>query len=130
MTATINDLADDSLADLPRPKACPADDSAAPVLTVSVSDQAVLMIARSLHDGACLHGQECELRDFHALDNYESDVWIMLAAMVQASTEADSHEISRCSSTAARRWFQGKWRCTACGGGLRFSGGIGWIHAH
>lgn len=128
MTATISDLIDGSFADLPKPRTCPSQDFTAPVLTVCVNDQAVLTIARRLHDGACLHGHNCELRDFHAMDNYETDVRVMLAAMVQAGTEADSPEISPCSRAAERRWFQGKWRCTKCGGDTRFSGGIGWIH--
>jgi hypothetical protein len=128
MTAIINDLAEGSFEDLPTPLACPAADSTPPVLTVSVNDEAVLTIARRLHDGACLYGRLCELRDFHALDNYETDIRGMLTAMVQSSAEAESPEISPCRNTAERRWFQGKWRCTACRGGLRFSAGNGWIH--
>jgi hypothetical protein len=128
MTATINDLSDDSFADLPRPRTCPTEDFAAPVLTVTVNDQAVLTIARRLHDGACLHGDGCGLRDFHAMDIYETDVRVVLAAIVQASTEADSPEISPCRRVTGRRWSEGKWWCTACGGGIRFGGGIGWVH--
>jgi hypothetical protein len=128
MTAIMNDMAEGSFEDLPTPLACQATGSAPPVLTVSVNDEAVLTIARRLHDGACLYGHLCELRDFHALDNYETDIRGMLAAMVQSSAEADSPEIGPCRSTDERQWFQGKWRCTACRGGVRFSGGIGWIH--
>lgn len=128
MTATINDLIDDSFADLPAPRTCPAEDFAAPVLTVTVNDQAVLAIARRLHDGVCLRGGGCGLRDFHAMDIYETDIRVMLAAMVQASIEADSPEVSSCRSVTERRWFQGQWSCTACGGGIRFGGGIGWVH--
>ncbi len=128
MTAIINDLAEGSFEDLPRPVACGAAHCASPVLTVSVNDEAVLTIARRLHDVACLYGRLCELRDFHALDNYETDIRGMLAAMVQSSAEADSPEISPCRSTAERQWFQGRWRCTACRSDVRFSGGIGWIH--
>ena len=84
MTATINDLIEDPFADLPRRRACPAEDFAAPVLTVTVNDEAVLSIARRLHDGTCLHREDCGLRDFHAMDAYEMDVRVMLAAMVQA----------------------------------------------
>ena len=129
MTATINDLIDDSFADLPRRQTCPAEAFAAPVLTVTVNDQAVLSIARRLHDAACLHGHGCQLRDFHAMDVYETDVRVMLSAMVRAGAEADSPEISPCRTTTERRWFQGKWRCTACGCGLRFGGGTGWTHS-
>jgi hypothetical protein len=128
MTATINDLIDDSFADLPRPQTCPAEDFAAPVLTVRVNDQAVLAIARRLHDGACLHGDGCGLRDFHAMDVYETDVRVMLAAMVQAGGDSDGPEISPCRAATGRKWFQGKWQCTACGGPIRFAGGVGWIH--
>lgn len=128
MTAIINDMAEGSFEDLPTPLACPAADSTSPVLTVSVNDEAVLTIARRLHDAACLYGRLCELRDFHALDNYEPDIRGMLTAMVQSSAEADSREISPCRSTAGRQWFQGKWRCTDCRGDVRFSGGNGWIH--
>ena len=129
MTATINDLIGDSFADLPAPRTCPGEDFAAPVLTVTVSDEAVLAIARQLHDGTCLHAGGCGLRDFHAMDIYETDVRVMLAAMVQASSEAGCPEISPCRSVAERRWLQGKWSCTACGGRIRFGGGIGWVHA-
>jgi hypothetical protein len=128
MTATINDLADGSFEDLPTPRTCPAVDISPVVLTVSVNDQAVLMIARRLHDGACLYGSRCELRDFHALDNYETDIRGMLAAMAQSSAEADSPEISPCRKAAERQWFRGKWQCTVCRGEVRFSGGIGWTH--
>lgn len=128
MTATINDLIDGSFADLPAPRTCPAEDFAAPVLTVTVSDEAVLAIARQLHDGTCLHAGGCELRDFHAMDIYETDVRVMLAAMVQASAEAGSPEISPCRSVSERRWFQGKWLCAGCGSHVRFGGGVGWIH--
>jgi hypothetical protein len=128
MTATINDLIEDSFADLPRRQTCLAEDLAAPVLTVTVNDQAVLTVARRLHDGACLHGHGCELRDFHAMDIYETDVRIMLAIMVQASSAADGPEISLCRSATERRWFQGKWWCAGCGGGIRFGGGTGWAH--
>ena len=128
MTATINDLIDDSFADLPAPRTCPVEDFAAPVLTVTVNDRAVLAIARRLHDGTCLHGGGCGLRDFHAMDIYETDIRVMLAAMVRTSTEADSPEISSCRSVTERRWFQGKWSCTTCGGGIHFGGGIGWVH--
>lgn len=128
MTATINDPIDDSFADLPRPQTCPAEDFAVPVVTVTVNDQAVLSIARRLHDRACLHGGDCGLRDFHAMDIYETDVRVILAAMVQASAEADSQEISPCRGATERRWFRGKWWCTVCGGSIRFGGGIGWAH--
>lgn len=128
MTATINDLADDPFADLPRPRTCPAEDSAAPVLTLTVNSEAVLAITRRLHDGACLHGDGCELRDFHAMDVYETDVRVMLAAMVHASTESDSPEMGPCRRATERRWFKGRWWCSACGGGIRFRGGIGWAH--
>ncbi|MDQ0865411.1 hypothetical protein [Arthrobacter globiformis] len=128
MTATINDLIDDSFADLPAPGACAAGDFAAPVLTVTVNDQAVLTIARRLHDGACLHGGGCGLRDFHAMDIYETDVRVMLAAMVQAGADGDGPEISPCRSVTERRWFRGQWSCAACGCGIRFGGGAGWVH--
>jgi hypothetical protein len=128
MPATINDLIDDSFADLPRPQTCPAEEFAAPVLTLTVNDHAVLTIARCLHDGVCLHGSGCELRDFHAMDIHETDVRLMLATMVQASAESDSPEINLCRSASERRWFQGKWWCTACGGGIRFGAGTGWAH--
>jgi hypothetical protein len=128
MTATINDLIDDSFADLPRPQSCPGEEFAAPVLTVAVNDKTVLTIARRLHDGACLHRHDCELRDFHAMDIYEMDVRVMLSSMVPAGAEADNPEISPCRNAIERRWFRGKWRCTACGGGIRFGGGIGWTH--
>ncbi|WP_314193137.1 hypothetical protein [uncultured Arthrobacter sp.] len=128
MTATINDLIDDSFADLPARGTCPAEDFAAPVLTVTVNDQAVLAIARRLHDGACLQGTGCGLRDFHAMDIYETDVRFILAAMVQAGTDGDSPEISPCRNVTERRWFHGKWSCAACGGGIRFGGGTGWVH--
>jgi hypothetical protein len=55
MTATLNDLIDDSFADHPAPRTF-AGDFAAPVVSVTVNDQAVLAIARRLHDGACLRG--------------------------------------------------------------------------
>lgn len=129
MTATINDLIDDPFADLPRRRTCPAEDFAAPVLTVTVNDAAVLAIARRLHDGACLHAYGCGLRDFHAMDVYETDVRVMLAAMVQASGETDGSEIGPCRSAVERQWFQGKWRCTACAGDIRFGGGVGWVHS-
>ncbi|MFE4542898.1 hypothetical protein [Arthrobacter sp. NPDC056727] len=128
MTATINDLIDDPFADLPRPGICPAEQFAAPVLTVRVNDGAVLAIARRLHDGACLHGDGCGLRDFHAMDVYETDVRVMLAAMVQAGREAEGSEISPCRAATERRWVRGGWRCAACGGVIRFGGGIGWVH--
>ena len=128
MTATINDLIGDSFADLPRPRTCPAEDLASPVLTITVNDQAVLAVARQLHDGACMHGHSCELRDFHAMDIYETDVRVMLAAMVAASAEVDNPEISPCRGAAERRWFKGRWWCAACGSGIRFGGGIGWAH--
>ncbi|MFE4837803.1 hypothetical protein ACFRAU_24355 [Arthrobacter sp. NPDC056691] len=128
MTATINDLIDDSFADHPPPRGCPAERFAAPVLTVTVNDQAVLSIARRLHDGACLRGGGCELRDFHAMDIYETDVRVMLAAMVRASAEADGPEISPCRKITERRWVQGKWSCAVCGCSIRFGGGIGWVH--
>jgi hypothetical protein len=128
MTATINDLIDDPFADLPRPGTCPAQEFVAPVLTVRVNDRAVLEIARRLHDGACMHGDGCGLRDFHAMDVHETDVRVMLAAMAQASDEADGLEISPCRKATGRRWFRGKWQCTACGGHVRFSGGAGWVH--
>ncbi|MFP3461551.1 hypothetical protein R5O87_11920 [Arthrobacter globiformis] len=128
MTATINDLIDDPFADHPGPRTCPAEVFAAPVVTVTVNDQSVLAIARRLHDGACLHGAGCELRDFHAMDIYETDVRVMLAAMVRASTQADSAEISPCRSVSERRWSRGKWSCSVCGSGIRFGGGVGWVH--
>ncbi len=62
------------------------------------------------------------------MDIYETDVRVMLAAMVQASAEADSPEISPCRGGSERRWLHGKWWRTACGGGIRFGGGIGWVH--
>lgn len=130
MTATINHLVDDSFADHPGPRTCPAEVFAAPVVTVTVSDQAVLGIARRLHDGACLHGSRCELRDFHAMDIYEMDVRVMLAAMVRASAQADSPEISTCRTVGERRWSRGKWSCSVCGSGIRFGGGVGWVHIH
>ena len=129
MTATINDLIEDPFADLPRRRACPAEDFAAPVLTVTVNDKAVLSIARRLHDGTCLHREDCGLRDFHAMDAYEMDVRVMLAAMVQAGAETNGAEISPCRTVIERRWFQGEWRCTACGGTIRFGGGVGWVHS-
>ena len=128
MTATMNDLVDDSFADLPARGNCPAKDFVAPVLTVTVNDQAVLAIARRLHDGACLKGRGCGLRDFHAMHVYETDVRVMLAAMVQAGADGDGPEISPCRSVIERRWFHGRWSCAACGGGIRFGGGIGWVH--
>jgi len=128
MTAIINDLIDDSFADHPGPRTCTAEDFAAPVLSVTVNEQAVLAIARRLHDGACLRSAGCELRDFHALDIYETDVRVILAAMVQASAGADTREISCCRTVAERRWFHGRWECAVCGRGLRFGGGIGWVH--
>ena len=84
-------------------------------------------IARRLHDGACLHGDDCGLRDFHAMDIYETDVRAMLTAMVQASAEADSLEIS---SAAAEVNAGG---CTASGRALhavapQYGGGIRWVH--
>ncbi len=131
MTATMNDLlGDDSLAHLPMPSVCPAPDVTAPVLNVTVNNHAVLIIARQMHDGACLHGNGCGLRDFHAMDVYETDVRIMLAAMVQASNETGNAEISPCRKAIERRWFHGKWWCTSCGGPIRFGGGIGWVHTH
>jgi hypothetical protein len=129
MTATINDLIDDPFADLPRRRTCPAGDFAAPVLTVTVNDRTVLSIARRLHDGTCLQGDGCGLRDFHAMDVYEMDVRVMLAAMVQAGTDADGAEISPCRAAAGRRWFRGAWQCAACGGSIRFAGGAGWVHS-
>ncbi len=129
MTATMNDLlGDDSLAALPTPSICPAQGFTAPVLNVTVNDQAVLAIARQLHDGACLHGTGCGLRDFHAMDVYEPDVRVMLAAMVRATNEIDIPEISPCRTATERRWIHGKWWCTTCGGAIRFGGGIGWVH--
>lgn len=128
MTATVNDLIDDSFEDFPSPRSCSTKAFAPPVLTVTVDDRAVLTIARRLHDGACLHGNGCGLRDFHAMDVYETDVRVILAAMVQAGTGADGPEISPCRTATERRWFQGKWRCTDCGCGVRFGGGIGWVH--
>jgi len=129
MTATINDLIDDPFADLPPRRTCPVEDFAAPVLTVTVNDNAVLAIARRLHDGACLDGSGCGLRDFHAMDVYETDVRVMLAAMVQAGGDAGGSEIGPGRADAVRRWFRGGWRCAACGGDVRFSGGTGWVHA-
>lgn len=129
MTATLNDLIDDSFADHPAPRTCPAGDfAAAPVVSVTVNDQAVLAIARRLHDGACLRGASCELRDFHTVDIYETDVRVILAAMVQAGAGADTREISSCRAASERRWLHGKWSCAVCGGGIRFGGGIGWVH--
>lgn len=128
MTAAINDLIDDSFADHPAPRTCSAEDFAAPVLSVTVNDQTVLAIARRLHDGACLRSASCELRDFHAMDVYETDVRVMLAAMMQTGAGADTREISYCRTATERRWLHGKWSCAACGGGIRFGGGIGWVH--
>lgn len=123
MTAMLNDLlGGDSLADLQTPSICPAQGFTAPVLNVTVNDQAVLAIARQLHDGACLHGTGCGLRDFHAMDVYEPDVRVMLAAMVRAPNEIDNPEISPCRRATERRWIHGKWWCAACGGGM------GWVH--
>lgn len=130
MTATMNDLFDDdSFADLPTPSTCPDQSFTAAVLNVTVNDQVVVTIARQLHDGACLHGTGCVLRDFHAMDVYETDVRVMLAAMVRASNETDNPELSPCRRASGRRWFQGKWWCSACGCAIRFGGGIGWVHA-
>lgn len=128
MTAMMNDLIGDSFADLPAPTSCPSEDAGAPVLTVTVNDQAVLTIARRLHDGTCLDGQRCELRDFHALDIYEADVKSMLAALVHAGTGGDSPEISTCRGAMDHRWFKGQWWCKNCGSGVRFRAGHGWVH--
>lgn len=128
MTATINDLLDGSSGDFSTPASHRAGNLPVPVLTVVVNDGAVLAIARRLHDRTCLYGDGCELRDFHALDVYETDVRVMLAAMVQASAAADTPEISPCRRAIERRWFQGKWWCTSCGAGIRFGAGIGWVH--
>ena len=128
MTAILNDLIDDPFDDVPSPGTCPAEDSTAPVLTVTVNDQAVLAIARRLHDGTCVRGDGCGLRDFHALDVYETDVRVMLAAMVHVGNEADRPDISPCRAATGRRWFQGKWQCAACGRAVRFGGGVGWVH--
>ena len=87
----MNDLfGDDSLRTLLSRPFAPPRAFTAPVLTVTVNDHALLTIARQLHDGACLHGNGCGLQDFHAMDVYETDVRIMLAAMVQASHQPDN----------------------------------------
>lgn len=130
MTATMNDLIGDSFADLPAPASFPAEQGCAPVLTITVNNQAVLTIARRLHDGTCLDGPGCELRDLHALDTYEADVQGMLTALVQAGTGADSPEISTCRDTADRRWFQGQWWCQKCSSAVLFRAGSGWVHRH
>jgi hypothetical protein len=53
----------------------------------------------------------------------------MLAAMVHAGNEADGPDVSPCRVTTGRRWFHGRWRCAACGGAVRFGGGVGWVHS-
>lgn len=129
MTAMMNDLIGESLDSLPAGASFPAGDGCAPVLTVTVNTQAVITIARRLHDGTCLAGAGCELRDFHALDTYETDVQSMLTALAQAAAGADSPEISTCRATADRRWSQGQWWCTTCSSAIRFRAGSGWVHA-
>lgn len=126
MTAMMNDLIGDSFASLP--PSLPVEEACAPVLTVTVNYQAVITIARRLHDGTCLDGAGCELRDFHALDTYETDVQGMLTALVQAGTGADSPEISTCRSATDRRWFQGQWWCQKCKAAVQFRTGSGWVH--
>ncbi|MDQ0000817.1 MULTISPECIES: hypothetical protein [Pseudarthrobacter] len=129
MTATMNDLFDDdSFADLPAPSTYPDQGFTAPVLNVTVNNDVVVAIARQLHDAACLHGAGCGLRDFHAMDVYETDVRVMLAAMVRAGIETDNRELSPCPRGTERRWLHGKWWCTTCGCAVRFGGGIGWVH--
>lgn len=128
MTATMNDLIGASHPDLPAP-AFLAEDACAPVLTITVNNQAVITIARRLHDGTCKDGQDCDLRDLHALATYESDVQSMLTALVQAGTGADSPEISTCRAAAERRWFKGQWRCNKCDFAIRFRAGSGWVHS-
>lgn len=128
MTATLNDLTSDSLHGLPSPISCPAEDAVAPVLTITVNDRTVLTIARRMHDGSCIDGPECDLRDYHALDAYETDVRSMLASLVHASMDGDSTDLSICRSTMDRRWFQGKWWCQKCNTAVRFCGGVGWVH--
>lgn len=128
MTATMNELIGDSHADLPAP-AFLADDTCAPVLTITANNQTVLTIARRLHDGTCLEGPGCGLRDFHALDNYESDVRSMLTALVQAGTGGDSPEISTCRVGTDRRWLHGQWWCNKCNAAIAFRAGSGWVHS-
>jgi hypothetical protein len=101
-----------------------------PVLTITVNDEAVLTIARRLHDQTCLQGLACELRDFHALDRHEQNVRTMLGVMAQAATDSDGPAIRTCGNTrgTARRWRQGSWLCTSCSSHVRFAAGQGWIH--
>lgn len=126
MTAMMNDL----LGDSPAPASCPAEKDGIHVLTITVNSQAALTIARRLHDGTCLNGPGCELRDFHALDTYETDVQSMLAALVQAGAAGDSPEISTCRSATERRWLQGQWWCKKCSAAVRFRVGSGWVHIY
>ncbi|ACL41976.1 hypothetical protein Achl_4025 (plasmid) [Pseudarthrobacter chlorophenolicus A6] len=129
MTAMMNELIGDSFASLPAsPASCPAEDGGTPVLTVTVNDQTVLTIVRRLHDGTCIDGVDCDIRDFHALDAYEDDVKNMLGAMVSASTDGDSPELSTCRSTTERRWLHGKWWCKTCNIEVRYMVGSGWVH--
>lgn len=126
MTAMMNDLIGDSFESLPA--TVTAKDGCAPVLTVTVNRQAVLTIARRLHDGTCLDGAGCELRDFHALDAYESEVESMLAVLVQAATGGDSPEITTCRGASDHRWFRGQWWCKKCASAVKFRAGEGWVH--
>ncbi|MET4144210.1 hypothetical protein [Arthrobacter sp. UYCo732] len=128
MTATMNDLIGDSIATVPTQFSGLVEDACAPVLTLTVNSQAVITIARRLHDGTCLDGPGCELRDFHALDTYQSDVQSMLAALVQAGTAGDSPEVSTCRAAGDRRWLHGQWRCTKCDAPIRFRARSGWVH--
>ncbi|MGX1161042.1 hypothetical protein FBY31_0596 [Arthrobacter sp. SLBN-100] len=128
MTATMNELIGDSLTGLPAAEHFLSEAACAPVLTVTVNHQAVITIARRLHDGTCLDGQGCELRDLHALDTYEADVQSMLTALVQAGTSGDSPEISTCRLGTERRWLHGQWRCNKRGSAVRFRAGSGWVH--
>ncbi len=130
MTAMMNDLIGESLESLPAQASFPAEQGCAPVLTVTVNRQAVLTIARRLHDGTCLDGPGCQFRDFHALDTYEADVQGMLTALTQAATGVDSPEISTCRAAAGRRWFQGQWWCQKCSSAVLFRAGSGWVHTH
>ncbi|TSE14997.1 hypothetical protein B1A87_002755 [Arthrobacter sp. KBS0703] len=127
MTAMMNDLIGDSFADRPATEAFLVE-ACAPVLTITVNSQAVITIARRLHDDTCLDGPGCELRDLHALDTYEADVHSMLAALVQAATDGDNPDISSCRGATDRRWFKGQWWCNRCKAAVVFRAGSGWVH--